>query len=108
MCISNGDGICFPVINFKVLSKEVTGYGIYVLILIIKELRRDFTELARGVSAMDLQVQEIENEKLEKQNSKNKLRASLRKWSCSRNMTENITFLFMVLTTGIKMRTYMP
>ena len=33
----------------------------------IKELRRDFTELERGVSAMDLQVQEIENEKLEKQ-----------------------------------------
>jgi hypothetical protein len=36
-------------------------------ITIIKELRRDFTELERGVSAMDLQVQEIENEKLEKQ-----------------------------------------
>ena len=33
----------------------------------IKELRRDFTELERGVSAMDLLVQEIENEKLEKQ-----------------------------------------
>ena len=33
----------------------------------IKELRKDFTELERGMSAMDLQVQEIENEKLEKQ-----------------------------------------
>jgi hypothetical protein len=29
MCISNGDGMCFPVINFKVLSKEVTGYGMH-------------------------------------------------------------------------------
>jgi hypothetical protein len=36
------------------------------------------------------------------------LRVSLRKWSCSRNMRENKTFLFMVLTTVIKMRTYMP
>ena len=48
------------------------------------------------------------NWKNRKLTSKNKLRVSLRKWSCSRNMRENKTFLFMVLTTVIKMRTYMP
>ena len=53
----------------------------------IKELRRDFTELEREVSAMDLQVQEIENEKLETQKT-DLQKQFLRKWFCSRNMKE--------------------
>jgi predicted nuclease with TOPRIM domain len=64
-----------------------------------KELRRDFTELEREVSAKDLQVQEIENEKLEKQKTdlKKQFDSLSEKVVLLEKHERNIAFLFMVL-----------
>ena len=74
----------------------------------IKELRRDFTGLERGVLAMDLQVQEIEKEKLEKQ--KTEFQKQIESLSEKVVLLEKHERKYNILIYGIddKMRTYMP